>query len=86
MKAVDYGRRNMGYGYWGKVLRVDLSSGRIDVETPDPIIYRRYLGGSAFGLHYLLKELKPGIDPLSPENMIIFTTVSYTHLTLPTKA
>ncbi|HEX30913.1 TPA: aldehyde ferredoxin oxidoreductase, partial [Candidatus Poribacteria bacterium] len=64
----------MGYGYWGKVLRIDLSSGRIEVETPDPIIYRRYLGGSAFGLHYLLKELKPGIDPLSPENMIIFTS------------
>ncbi|MCD6507400.1 aldehyde ferredoxin oxidoreductase family protein [Candidatus Poribacteria bacterium] len=64
----------MGYGYWGKVLRIDLSSGRIEVETPDPIIYRRYLGGSAFGLHYLLKELKPGIDPLSPQNMLIFTS------------
>ena len=64
----------MGYGYRGKVLRVDLSSGKIEVETPDPIIYRRYLGGSAFGLYYLLKELKPGIDPLSPENMIVFTS------------
>jgi aldehyde:ferredoxin oxidoreductase len=63
----------MGYGYRGRVLRVDLSSGKIEIETPDPVIYRRYLGGSTFALYYLLKELKPGVDPLSPENMIIFT-------------
>ncbi|RKY05364.1 aldehyde ferredoxin oxidoreductase [Candidatus Poribacteria bacterium] len=64
----------MGYGYIGRILRVDLTSGRIEVETPEPLIYRRYLGGSALALYYLLRELKPGVDPFSPENMIVFAT------------
>lgn len=62
----------MPYGYTGRVLRVDLSEGRIRVEVPGQQLYRRYLGGSALALHYLLKELKPGIDPLGPENLLVF--------------
>ena len=63
----------MGYGYTGKVLRVNLSTGAISIEEPDETIYRRYLGGGAFATYYLLKELKAGIDPLSPENKLIFS-------------
>jgi aldehyde:ferredoxin oxidoreductase len=62
----------MAYGYNGKILRVDLSAGKISVDEPDEIFYRRYMGGRGIALYYLLKELKPGTDPLSPDNLLIF--------------
>ena len=60
--------------YHGKILHVDLSDGRQWVEEPGEDIYRKYLGGSALGAHLLLRDLKPGIDPLGPENILIFMT------------
>ncbi len=62
----------MPSGYHGKVLRVDLTTGKIDVETPDAQFFRRYLGGSALASYYLLRELEPGVDPLGPDNVLVF--------------
>ncbi|MEW6664616.1 MAG: aldehyde ferredoxin oxidoreductase family protein [Thermodesulfobacteriota bacterium] len=62
----------MPFGYNGKILRVDLSLQRWWVEEPDEKWYRTYMGGSAFGAYYLLKLLKPGVDPLSPGNVAVF--------------
>ena len=62
----------MRYGYNGRVLRVDLSSLRIEVDELDEAIYRTYLGGSALVAHYLMREQGPGVDPLGPENHLIF--------------
>ena len=61
-------------GYTGKILRVNLSTGKITTDTPDDKFYRRYFGGTALIGYYLLKELKPGIDPLGPDNKLIFTS------------
>ena len=63
-----------GYGYCGRILRVDLSTGKINVEEPQESFYRRYFGGEAIIGYYLLKELKAGVDPLGPENLLIFAT------------
>ena len=63
----------MAYGYHDRVLRVDLSSGRISVDEHDETWYRRYLGGAAVSAYYLLKELAPGIDPLGPDNKLIIS-------------
>jgi len=60
-------------GYTGKILRVNLSDKNISVERPDERFYRRYFGGTALIGYYLLKELKPGIDPLGPDNKLIFS-------------
>jgi aldehyde:ferredoxin oxidoreductase len=60
----------MPYGYNGKILHVDLSSGSLSVEEPPEAIYRKYLGGSAMGMHYILRDMPAGIDPLSPENIL----------------
>jgi len=60
-------------GYTGKILRVNLSDKRISIEEPDEKFYRRYFGGTALIGYYLLKELKPGIDPLGPDNKLIFS-------------
>ena len=64
----------MPYGYNAKILRVDLSRREVSVEEPEEIIYRKYLGGGALASYYLLKELKPGIDPFSAENILVFAT------------
>jgi len=61
----------MPFGYNGKILRVNLTDNSIQIERPDENFYRRYIGGWGFIAYYLLKEVKPGIDPLGPENKLI---------------
>lgn len=62
----------MPYGYHGKILRVNLTEGSLAEEALSENIYRTYMGGSALSLYYLLRDLKPGTDPLGPENRLIF--------------
>lgn len=62
----------MPNGYWGKILCVNLSSGKIDVEEPPEEIYRRYLGGVGLGVHYLVQRIPPGADPLGADNILAF--------------
>ncbi|HUE76233.1 MAG TPA: aldehyde ferredoxin oxidoreductase N-terminal domain-containing protein, partial [Chloroflexota bacterium] len=64
----------MGHGYHGKILRVDLTSGETRVEEIPDSIYRKYLGGSALGSYFLLRDLQPGADPLGPDNMLLVMT------------
>jgi len=51
---------------------VDLTTGKVVVEEPDEEFYRAYLGGSAVIGYFLLKELSPRVEPLSPENRLVF--------------
>ncbi|OGO73699.1 MAG: hypothetical protein A3G84_05765 [Chloroflexi bacterium RIFCSPLOWO2_12_FULL_71_12] len=60
------------YGSWGKILRVDLTERRTWAEELDEATFRRRPGGRAMIAHYLLSELTPGTDPLSPDNLLIF--------------
>jgi aldehyde:ferredoxin oxidoreductase len=60
------------FGYNGKILHVDLTAGKTSVEEPKDVFYRRYMGGRALALYYLLKETKPGVDSLGPENLLVF--------------
>lgn len=62
----------MSNGYWGKILCVNLSSGKIDVEQPPEADYRRYLGGYGLGVHYLYQRIPPGADPLGALNILAF--------------
>jgi aldehyde:ferredoxin oxidoreductase len=59
------------YGYGGKILRVDLTTGAIRVDETQPALAEKFLGGRGFGIHYLLTELPRGTDPLGPDNMLI---------------
>ncbi|HSR46911.1 MAG TPA: aldehyde ferredoxin oxidoreductase family protein [Anaerolineales bacterium] len=61
----------MPNGYAGRILHVDLRLRTLEVEHPPESFYRTYMGGSALGLHYLLRGTKPGVDPLSPENVLV---------------
>jgi aldehyde:ferredoxin oxidoreductase len=62
----------MPNGYSGNIYRVNLSNETVSVEQQDDAFYRRYLGGWGFVAYYLLKELKPGTDALSPQNKLFF--------------
>lgn len=64
----------MPYGYQGSILHVDLSERTVEVEQPDETFYRTYLGGSAMGAYYLLKNTPPHADPLGPENTLSLMT------------
>ena len=61
----------MPKGYNGKVLRVDLTAGDINVSTLDANWYRAYIGGWGMIAHVLLTEVPAGCDPLGPDNRLI---------------
>lgn len=65
-------------GFWGRILRVNLTSGQWRAEEVDPKLYRRYMGGRSMALHFLLGEMEAGVDPLGPENKLILMTSAVT--------
>jgi len=66
------------YGYTGKILHVDLSTGSIEIEEPPEELYRRYMGGSALALYYLFKNTPAGADPYGPENTLVWMLAGIT--------
>jgi aldehyde:ferredoxin oxidoreductase len=58
----------------GKILRVDLTSGQVSEEQIHREWARSYLGGAGLATRYLYEEVPPGVDPLGPENRLIFMT------------
>ena len=70
-------------GYTGKILRVDLDKGKIEVEERPERFYRRYLGGNGFVGYYLLKEMPAGTDPLGPDNLLIMAGGTLTGVPVP---
>jgi len=60
------------YGWIGTILRVNLSEGTISKEPLDPKIARQYIGARGLGAKIMSDEVDPKIDPLSPDNKLIF--------------
>jgi len=60
------------YGYWNKVLHVDLTAGTTSIEEPGDDFFRTFGGGRAMAAHYLLKHVPVGADPLGPEDVLVF--------------
>ena len=61
-------------GLWGKILRVDLARSEIKEEDIPEDWARKFLGGRGLGTRYLIEDVKKGVDPLGPENELIFMT------------
>jgi aldehyde:ferredoxin oxidoreductase len=72
------------YGWHLKLLRVNLTNGKITTEEIDPKIARDYIGGRGVAIHYLYNEVDPLVDPLSPDNKLIFATGPLTATPAPT--
>lgn len=74
----------MPNGYMGKVLEVDLSTKRVVVSDLDMKAAEQYVGGRGLGAKYLWDRVKkPGLDPLSPENPLMFWTGPLTGTAIP---
>ncbi|MCW4020139.1 MAG: aldehyde ferredoxin oxidoreductase family protein [Candidatus Bathyarchaeota archaeon] len=70
-------------GYIGKILRVNLSNGRISEEVVKESVLRKYVGGSGLAAKILFDETSRETDPLSPENVLIFMTGPATGTQVP---
>ena len=70
-------------GYAGKVLRINLSDKTSREERLSPETARDFIGGAGFGIKYLFDEVKPGIDPLGPDNILIFAPGPFTGAGVP---
>ncbi len=73
----------MGYGFWGKLLEVDLGTRQIKEREVPEEDYRGYLGGSGLGAKILYDELDPKVDPLAPENTLAFMAGLLTGTVVP---
>ena len=62
------------YGYWGRILWVDLSTRTSRLEEREESFWRRYGGGGLVATRLLLEATAPGCDPLGPDNLLIFSS------------
>ena len=53
-------------------LDVDLGTGSIKKSTMSKEFCRDWIGGYGFGAKVLWDEMKPGIDPLGPDNVLVY--------------
>ena len=72
---------NKSYGWTGKILRVNLSTGSITTQPTDP--YKEYIGGMGLANKIMYDEVPAGTDPLSPENKIVFAVGPLTATGVP---
>jgi len=73
-------------GWLGRLLRVNLTTGELRTEEIPEAWLRDYVGGRGVAARYLAEELDPRVDPLAPENKLIFATGPLTGTNSPTGA
>lgn len=61
------------YGFFNKILNVNLSTETFDYEKISDDILKRTLGGKGLGTHLLMEKNPIGVGPLSPENIFVIT-------------
>lgn len=62
------------YGWMGKIIRVNLSNGKISKEALKNEDMHNFIGARGLGTKMYCDEVDPGVDPLSPDNKMIFMT------------
>ncbi len=73
-------------GYYGRMLEVNLSNGKIEkTRIPDSDL-QHFLGGRGLGAKILYDRLKPGTDPLSPDNILMFMTGPFVGYPIPSSS
>src|SRR4030042_6453062 len=72
------------FGYHKKLLRVDLSNRKVEIEDLDEKVIRKYAGGLGIEAKILYEETGPETAPLSPQNILMAVTGPYTGTGVPT--
>jgi len=70
-------------GYAGKILRINLSNKTSREEPLAEEMARDFIGGAGFGIKHLFDEVRPGIDPLGPDNKLVFAPGPFTGAGVP---
>lgn len=73
-------------GYAGNQLSIDLSTKTSGTSLLSPALVAGFIGAKGFGAKILFDELKPGCDPLSPDNILVLATGPMTGTLIPTSA
>lgn len=71
------------YGYSGKILHIDLTTRKTWVETKPEEWYKVYIGGTGMATRLCWENIKPGCDPLSPDNPICIAGGVFTGTPVP---
>ncbi|HOR00903.1 MAG TPA: aldehyde ferredoxin oxidoreductase family protein [Anaerolineae bacterium] len=71
------------FGYGGRILRVDLTSGRAWAEPLPHELARDYLGGRGFGAYLLYREVPQGADPMGADNRLYISAGPLSGLLVP---
>jgi len=74
------------YGYSGRILVVDLTSNKTKIEAISEVFCRKFIGGNGFSISFLYEHQKPGIDPLSPDNVLVFAVGPFCGTVIPASA
>ncbi|MDO9123072.1 MAG: aldehyde ferredoxin oxidoreductase N-terminal domain-containing protein, partial [Deltaproteobacteria bacterium] len=70
-------------GYMGKILNIDLTSSKVQIEALREDWLEPFIGGSGLGAKYLYEMTDEKTDPLGPENPLIFMTGPFTGTSVP---
>lgn len=71
------------HGYTGRILHVDLTGQKFRIESFDEAFAKKFLGGNGFAAKILYDGLRKGVDPFSPENLVVFAVGPVTDSPLP---
>jgi len=70
-------------GFWGRILLVDLSAKHCSIRTIKEGFFKKYLGGVGVAAKLIFEEVDPKVEPLSPDNMIVFSVGPFQGTSVP---
>lgn len=71
------------YGWAGKTVTIDLTDRKIEEGKSDIHILKSFIGGRGLGVKLYYDAIDPNIEPLSPENILVFATGPLTGTAAP---
>ena len=85
-KSKELAVPDTAHGYSQKRLDIDLTTGKIEETVLSTEFCRDWIGGYGFGAKILWDELKPGVDPLGPDNIFVYAQGPFPTTILPTSS
>ena len=73
----------MAGAYYEKIARINLTTGEIKIEKLDLDLAHKFIGGRGLGTKILYDEGVATVDPLSPENKLVYITGPMTGAAAP---